>query len=912
VQYKFEANQEYQLEAIRAVVDVFDGQPLAAQGMASLEVGTLEVSTDELFQVTGVPNRLLISSERILQNLRAVQERHSLPISEQLESVTVEGSPGMEGARSPGIDLNFSVEMETGTGKTYVYLRTIYELHAKYGFTKFIITVPSVAIREGVLFSLRQSQAHFAALYGNVPVDHWVYNSRQFSRLRDFATSPDVQIMVINIDAFNKAANNVIFQDKDQLSGVAPIEFVRAVNPIVIVDEPQNFEADSAKRALASLNPLCTLRYSATHRNPYNTVYNLDPVRAYDLGLVKQIEVNSILEEENFNVPHLALVEVKIAKSSIAAKLEMDVFDGKTVKRKVVTVKHGQSVYDLSGKREIYEGYRIEAIDASGFTPVVEFANGVRLEQGQSQGVNPDDLMRVQIRETIREHLVKEDAFSRIPAPERPKVLSLFFIDRVANYRGEDAKIKRFFEEAYQELVALPNFAALGLPSVERVHDGYFAQDAKGNLKDTTGGTQADDEAYEKIMRDKERLLVPKEPLRFIFSHSALREGWDNPNVFQICTLNETKSEVKKRQEIGRGLRLPVRANGERSRDSNINRLTIIANESYKDFAKALQTEIEQDTGVAFGGERVKNARDRRTLILKKGWELSEDFRILWERIRHRTRYRVQFESNALIASAAKAIHEMPVIEAPKYRVEKGRIIASNGELTTELAGARHLEMRDYVPIVPDALAFLQRETELTRAALVRILRDSGRLTDLPKNPQQFLDLALNRLQKTLQQVMVDGIKYEKLNDAYDMMLFESHELESYISNVQDVGKSIYDGIVFQSKTEQEFARNLDKRDDVKLFIKLPGWFKVDTPLGTYNPDWAIVLVDDGLEKLYFVCETKSTTDETVLRNTEQLKVDCGQAHFGTLEVPYVLEAQAVNLTPEKVKRAAQSNGSEQ
>lgn len=884
---KFESNQEYQLEAIQAVTGVFEGQPLGEQ------LYTLSMESDELYGIAAYANQLLLSPEAILENVRRVQEANGLEPSERLEAIEIpDGS----------IALNFSVEMETGTGKTYVYLRTIYELHRLYGFRKFIVAVPSVAIREGVLSNLRLTKEHFSALYDNVPVDYWVYDSKQVSRLRSFATENTLQILIINIDAFNKPSNNVIFLPNDRLSGFRPIEFIRAAHPIVIVDEPQNFESDPAKRALASLNPLCTLRYSATHRNPYNLLYRLDPVRAYDLGLVKQIEVTSVLEDKNFNIPYLKLKEVKATKSSISAKVELDVWNGKATMRKSVTLKQGSDLYELSGQREPYQGYVVDEIDA-GFK-YVSFANGVRLEEGKEQGVNADDLMRAQIRETVREHLNKELTVSRLPEGERLKVLSLFFIDRVANYRGEDAKFRRWFEEAYRELSTLPAYASLNLPPVEQVHGGYFAEDRTG-WKDTSGNTQADEEVYEKIMRDKERLLSLEEPLRFIFSHSALREGWDNPNVFQICTLNETRSEVKKRQEIGRGLRLPVRENGERSFDARINRLTVIANESYRDFAKALQTEIKEETGLDFGQGRIKNSRERRTLKLKKGWELNEDFRTLWKQIKHHTRYRVEFDTEDLVQRAAKAIREMPKVERPRYRIEKGRIIRLGKVLETELARV-NTEDLDFRPAVPDLLAYLQRETELTRGTLARILKESGRLADAKVNPQQFIDQALAAIRNTLEALMVEGIKYERLEgEAYDMMLFESKELIGYLDKIIDVERSIYDGVIFQSDVEHKFAEALDKREDVRLFVKLPDWFEVDTPLGKYRPDWAVVMVDGEQEKLYFICETKGSKDPTKLRISERLKIESGRAHFKALEVPYVVETSADELSPERVKKVS-------
>jgi type III restriction enzyme len=641
VKIQFDPDQEFQREARDAVLDVFAGQPLAT--------GTFEVRFDamagELLTELGVGNQLLLTDDALLGNLQQVQTRNGLQPATSLAG------------------RHFSVEMETGTGKTYVYLRTLYDLHARYGFKKFIVVVPSVAIREGVLKNIELTREHFQSLYGNVPLDAWIYDSRQVSRLRQFAASNAMQLLIINIDAFNKQDISVIHRDNDRLSGRRPIEFVQAAQPIVVVDEPQNMETATARAAIESLNPLLTLRYSATHRDPYNLVYRLDPVRAYDLRLVKRIEVDSVVDGADFNRPYLRVVSVTPAKGKITAKIELDAAGAGGPRRKAVNVtRNGTDLYDVSGQREQYRGYIVDHLDAAyGY---VAFTNGIRLSVGESQGGNQDEVMRTQVRETVKEHFEKELAISRLPASERLKVLSLFFIDRVANYDAPDGKIRQWFVEAYQEYAARPVYAPIHPLPVEQVHNGYFARDKQG-AKDTRGDTRADDEAYALIMRDKERLLSLEEPLRFIFSHSALREGWDNPNVFQICTLNETRSEVKKRQEIGRGLRLPVRESGYRSFDPSINRLTVIANESYDSFARQLQTEIETDFGVKFEG-RIMNKRERRRAELKKGWRFDADFQALWDRIKHKTRYSVTFDTATLIERAAFGLKNQPPIEPPR------------------------------------------------------------------------------------------------------------------------------------------------------------------------------------------------------------------------------------------------------
>ena len=867
---KFDDKQPYQLDAINAVVDLFEGQPLAA--------GAFEFSlksVDQLFSELGLGNHLAISEETLLANLQSVQQRNAITVADQLAGA------------------HFSVEMETGTGKTYVYLRTIYELHRRYGFKKFIIVVPSVAIREGVMASLRLMHEHFTTLYGAVTPDNWVYDSRQVSKLRPFAQSNTLQILILNIDAFNKQANNVIHKENDRLSGYRPIEFIQAARPIVIMDEPQNMESEQAKAAIASLNPLCTLRYSATHRNLYNLVYRLDPVRAYDLKLVKRIEVDSVLDDSDFNQPYIHVQSITATNSKITAKLLIDSNEKRLPKRKSITLSSGGvDLFDRSNGRESYRGFIVDEIDAG--SACISFTNGLTLYVGQSHGGRMDDLMRVQIRETVREHFEKELRIQRtLPEGQRLKVLSLFFIDRVANYWPQDGKIRHWFVESYQELAALPKYAELPPLPVDKVHNGYFAA-YKGIPKDTRGDSAADDETYELIMRDKERLLSLDEPLRFIFSHSALREGWDNPNVFQICTLNETRSEIKKRQEIGRGMRLPVLETGERCLDPNINRLTVIANESYEEFARQLQSEIEEECGVKFDG-RIANKKEQRSARLKPGWRLNEDFKALWERIKHQTRYAVDYDTETLIQAAAVRLSNMETIRPARIAIRKAAVAMNGKGLSTTLLTVREGQGEYAAPRIPDLLAYLQDKTELTRATLAEILIRSGRLGEILQNPQQFLDQALAAIQVELNELMIAGITYERIADRqYEMLLFEQKEVIGSLTSMIEVDNSIYDAIPWESEVERKFAETLGGREDIKLFIKLPEWFKVETPVGTYNPDWAIVKEDD--EKVYLVRETKGTTDEMKLRSSEWAKIRCGKAHFNELGVDFNHVASAENI----------------
>ncbi len=858
----FEPNLEYQQEAIGAVVGLFEGQMLED---SDYRYGMQEDGQFDF--IDGVGNHLALTDEQILANLQKVQEQNEVPVSELLDG------------------MHFSVEMETGTGKTYVYLRTIYELNSRYGFKKFVIVVPSVPIREGVLKNLQITHEHFQTLYDNIPVNYKVYDRNRISQLRGFATSDNIEILVINIDAFAKD-ENVINKPNDKLNGQEPIKFIQSTCPIVIVDEPQNMESEKRSAAIANLNPLCTLRYSATHRNRYNLIYSLNPVKAYDMGLVKQIEVDSVLEENSQNNAFVELTAITATKTKITAKITIDVNDKDGVKRKSVAVKVGDDLYNLSNNREIYRnGFIVEGIDASnGF---VSFSNNEVLCQGQQQGGLNDEIMKFQIRRTIEEHLNKELKLNK----QGIKVLSLFFIDRVANYRSYDAqgmpvegKFAVWFEEIYNELIAKPIYQPLNKYPIEKIHNGYFSHDKKGQLKDTSGETQADDNTYNLIMKDKEMLLDVNNPLRFIFSHTALREGWDNPNVFQICTLNETKSEMKKRQEIGRGLRLAVNQDGVRIYDKNINRLTVVANEAYNDFAKALQSELKEDCGVDFGN-RIKPKRDRIAVTYRKGFEADPLFLAIWEKLKTKTTYRVKYDTEELIRNAGQAIKNLPKIEKPSVYSIKNEVVITSSGIASQYKGDRiSTSQSDYV--IPDMLGYIQRHTELTRNTIMRIIAESGRINDLAVNPQLFMDLAIASIKRELHKMMIDGIEYRRLGDCtYEMRLFEDWETykDEDTFEVSKRDKTIYDNFIpLDSAVENRFAQDCESSDQVKFYFKLPCWFKIPTPIGNYNPDWAVVFEDDN--RIYFVAETKDTGTPTVdmskLRADEQAKIKCGAAHF--------------------------------
>ena len=862
----FDSNQEYQQQAIKAVTDIFEGQPLNNSDFEFVlnPTGTLHVEN-------GFGNNLTLSIEQITENVKAIQQRNE--IKDPIE--TLQG-------------MNFSIEMETGTGKTYVYLRTIYKLNKQYGFKKFVIVVPSVAIREGVLKNLQITHDHFQSLYDKASINFNIYDSKKVSNLRGFSSGNAIEILVINIDSFAKD-DNIINKPNDKLTGKKPIEFIQSTNPIVIVDEPQNMETEIRKKAIENLNPLCTLRYSATHTNLYNLMYSLNPVKAYDLGLVKQIEVDSVLSENAMNEAFIQVESVNATSSKVSAKIKIDCNTTSGVQKKSFTVRAGADLYTLSNNREIYkDGFIIDELDVANQS--ISLTNGVSLIVGETQGGMNDEVMKFMIQKTVEEHLRKEKIFKG----KGIKVLSLFFIDKVKNYKDYDAvdnkgKFAKWFEEIYTKEIAKLAYKELLTYAVSGVHKGYFSQDNKGRIKDTGGETQADDDTYKLIMQDKERLLDLETPLRFIFSHSALREGWDNPNVFQICTLNETKSEIKKRQEIGRGLRLAVNQQGQRIFDANINKLTVVANESYEDFAKALQNEIQQDCGVDFTG-RTKNKNNKKKVNYRKGFEVDPKFLQIWNKIQFHTKYNVDYNTKELIEATAKDMQDefqMPQTKASSVRSATYKVNINNEGVSGNILREREAIYKKPITI-PDALGYIQNKTELTRLTILEILKKSNRIHELLINPQMFLDNAVKVIKNKLQYLMIEGITYKRIeNKVYEMALFNDADFEIYFDEnktfiVNDSAKTIYENFIpLDSETvEMPFARDCESSEDVEFYFKLPNWFKITTPIGNYNPDWAVVL--KGEKKVYFIAETKDTGAE--LRSSEQMKIKCGKAHFNSFE----------------------------
>lgn len=964
---QFDSELEYQHNAINSVIDLFVGQtPRQANFTVLSRLSNMGTIDNDL----GIGNFLELTTEELNQNLKKVQMRNGLPLTELSEPYELD------------------IEMETGTGKTYVYLRTIFELNKKYGFTKFIIVVPSIAIKEGVKKSLDITKEHFAKLYNNAICDYFIYDSSNLEQVRSFATSSDIQIMIITIDAFNKTVKdngnpdnaNIIHRPNDKLNGVCPIDLIKQTNPFVIIDEPQSVDNTAkAKSAIRTLNPKVILRYSATFRTKSNLIYKLDAVDAYDLQLVKQIEVASFASQNYHNKAYLKLISVNNKKTPITAKIEVDIKQGTGIKRKPITVKAGEDLLEKT-KRNVYEGYIINDIYCEKDNEYVDFTSREEvLTIGKVFGdVDDDVIKKQQMRKTIEEHLNKELVLNKLGV----KVLSLFFIDRVANYRyydenGEPQKGKYaiWFEELYREVSSKPKYRTLfndidlAIP-VEELHNGYFSQDKKGKLKDTNGTTLADDDTYSLIMKDKEKLLNMKTPLKFIFSHSALKEGWDNPNVFQICTLNETKQEIKKRQEIGRGLRLCVNQNGERLKGFEINTLTVMANESYDDFAQKLQSEIEAEEGIKFGliethtfaniqvvkedgtettlgydksvelflhckaqgyiDEKgvvtdtlrqaiktntvvipeeftkvkfaiystlrkscgtlnIKNADEKVEIKLNKQVQLSPEFKDLWDRIKWKTRYNVAFDTNELIEKCAKRLNEKVVITSSTLKETKATLNVTQGGVQTSETQNRARLVNEEEKLLPDIISYLQNETDLTRKTIVDILLKSDTLDGFKKNPQLYMTEVAKHIKMIMKEFIVDGIKYTKIGDDkfYAQELFEIDELSGYLKNTIETQKSIYTHIIYDSLKEEDFASKFEKNEDVKLYIKLPNWFKIPTPIGNYNPDWAILLDVDGTNKLYFVLETKSGKNsqlfEEPLRESEKINIECGRKHFEAL-----------------------------
>lgn len=981
---KFDKNQDYQLKAIDSIVNIFDGQERKKSAFSAIRE-ELEIGT--IYEQEGIGNKLDLSDMEILENIHKIQLANGLTKSARSE------------IKAP---YNFSVEMETGTGKTYVFTRTIFELNAQYGFRKFIIVVPSVAIREGIKKSLEITAEHFSELYPGVGCKSFIYDSSKMGEVREFATSNDIQIMIINIDAFRKdfdeddeGKSNLIYRSSEHLSGKKPIELIQQTNPIVIIDEPQSVDnTERSKEAIEKLNPMCILRYSATHKKIQNLVYRLDPVDAFEQKLVKKIEVWSVRPEEDFNIPYIKVLDV-YNKNGIYADLELDVKDTKgKITRKKVKVKTLEEL-DKKTKRDLYKGYNIDKLNYDQENKEVIFDNDLVLKVGESIGdINNDEVKYQQIKATIKAHLDKELSLVK----KDIKVLSLFFIDEVKNYQiyNDDKTISKgkyqiMFEQAYNELIARPKYKPLlnskirNIQDAERVKGAYFAEDAKnkGKLKDSKerkSGFSADDvRAFDLIMKRKELLLSFDSSVRFIFSHSALKEGWDNPNVFQICTLVDTKDTFTKRQKIGRGLRLAVNQDGERvthQKDETVNVLTVIANESYEEFASTLQSEIQEECGIKFGhleenafqnivvykddedtqlgyeaskeifefmvdkgyisskgaskgkiNESLKraivnetvevpaqyedikeeiinvikkstrrlpieNTKDKVIIKPRKGVLLSPEFKDLWDRIKQKTTYRVEFDDERFTKLCLEKMEELRPRRS-KINIDRVDIEINRKGVEVEFKDTIKQDLQQRTYRLPDLIREIQDATMITRSTIIDILLKADKWELFKLNPHQFIEKTIKIFNSVKRELIVDGIKYEKIDDYYEQSQFEVEKEEdalvgylekNAVATRDEDPRSLYTHVLYDSDIEKDFVERLERDEEVKLYVKLPGWFTVDTPLGGYNPDWAILMEKDDVKKLYFVVETKGSLEDDDLRRRERDKIRCANKHFKVLE----------------------------
>jgi type III restriction enzyme len=898
VEIKFDANQSFQEEAIASVVDLFVGA----------NEGTVTVLDDEsesvLFEQLLFSNRLDINRDQLISNLAKIQSRKRVnPNGVISDIVPSELVAKIEPQEWP---IDFSIEMETGTGKTYVYIRTAIELYLKYGLSKFVIVVPTIAIREGVISTLDLTRDHFREMYSGIQYDSYVYDSKNVNRLRQFATSAHLQILIINIAAFNKD-DNIIHKKVDALGGKAPIDFIKAVRPVVIMDEPQKLASDLAKESISELNPLLRLRYSATHKELHHLVYRLSPLDAYELRLVKRIDVLSMKADLNLNVPYVEVRKITSTSGSVTATLGLS----KNGSLKQFTVSRNSDL-QLISSAQVYEGWVVEDIYAqTECEPAkIQFSNGRILRVGSNTGVDKDLWQRAQIRSTIQDHfdtelLLKQKADLGEIYPTKP--LTLFFIDRVANYAGEDSKFRVWFEEEYESVSKLRKYRNLDLPGAKLAHNGYFAASKQG-LKDSKEGkgNKEDEEAYDLIMRSKQKLLSFDVPVRFVFSHSALSEGWDNPNVFTICNLQDSQSDVRRRQQIGRGLRLPVMANGERCRVEEVNHLTIVATESFEDFAASLQKELREENGIEFE-DMVRNKRERVDLNPKDEFWKLPGFQELWNRISLRTRYSLDFTTDTFVTEAVRRLKNCDPISELKFNVSKhaiGEISKEKGvvESGVVVKSAKSLNVKIKFP---DILGELSSVTPLSRSTISRVISESGRLEEARKNPVQFIDQVKSSLFGALAATLKDhdGIRYQPIQGRseealWSMDFFSTRVSKAYESSLEKVSKSIYDFIPVDSDIERAFAKELDAREDIDLFIKLPGWFKIDTPVGGYNPDWAIVRRNEMNEtSVYLVRETKGTTSlDELFREAEVWKVVFGGEHFKAIGVDYKMVKKASDL----------------
>ena len=989
-------HQKFQADAAKAVVDVFAGQPyLTPSYMMDRGSRFFQQTLTEEEDFTGWSNQKIVpelNDRLILEHINTIQRANQIKPSTKLEG-----------------RFNLTIEMETGVGKTYTYIKTMYELNRAYGWSKFIVVVPSIAIREGVYKSFQVTQEHFAEEYGK-KIRFFIYNSTQLTEIDRFASDNSINVMIINSQAFNAKGKDArrIYMRLDEFRSRRPIDIIAKTNPILIIDEPQSVEGKQTKENLKKFNPLVTLRYSATHKSDsfYNMIYRLDAMEAYNKRLVKKIAVKGITESgSTATESYIYLESINLSKSAPTATIQFD-FKGATGIRKITrNVSEGYNLYDNSGQMEEYkQGFVVSRID--GRDNSVEFINGIKLYAGDVIGkVSEDQLRRIQIRETILSHIQRE----RELFYKGIKVLSLFFIDEVAKYKQYDVAgqpingiYAEMFEEEYKDVISNLQIGIgeddymkyLSAISADKTHAGYFSIDKKGKLVDSKANEKRENskekmsndvDAYDLIMKNKELLLdrnPEKSPVRFIFSHSALREGWDNPNVFQICTLKQSSSDVRKRQEVGRGLRLCVNQYGERMDINllgndvhNINVLTVIASESYDSFAKGLQNEIAEavadrpkavtaelfigkvikddkgneqavdgDTGRAIHFDLIVNGyidkkgvltdkyyEDKANGELKVAEEVADsaasvieiidsiydsrtmqpenarsnnielevdesklampEFKALWAKINSKSVYVVDFDTDELVRKSIDSLDRKLRVSKIYFKVEKGSMeqIKSKEDLMSGVSFAKE-ESESYCNVVAassnvkyDLIGKLVDETGLTRKAVIKILQGIQPVifNQFKNNPEEFIIKAASLINDEKATAIIQHITYDVMDDKYGTDVFTDPTIKGRLGvNAMKAKKHLYDHIIYDSFNEQEFATELDTNTNVAVYVKLPDGFYISTPVGRYNPDWAIAFYEGTVKHIYFVAETKGSMDSMQLRLIEESKIHCAREHF--------------------------------
>ena len=983
-------HQKFQADAAKAVVDVFKGQPYQSGMSYLIDRGYTKSRQQELDEdFIGFKNaKVVLDDNRILENIQTIQRNNLIKPSESLEG-----------------KYNLTVEMETGVGKTYTYIKTMFELHKAYGWSKFIVIVPSIAIREGVYKSFQITQDHFMEEYGE-KIRFFIYNSAHLNQIDQFASDNKINVMIINSQAFNAKGKDArrIDMKLDEFRSRRPIDIIAKTNPILIIDEPQSVLGPTTLAAIKKFNPLMTIGYSATHRIPFNMVYRLDAMEAYNKKLVKKIAVKGIsVSGQSGTDGYMYLQSINLSKDkSPTATLEFNVKGANGIKKTTRIVNEGFNLYQQSGCLEEYKGYTVSRIDGRAISNFVELSNGIKIEVGEVLGSKTDEnqIRRIQIRETIESHLERE----RQLFYKGIKVLSLFFIDEVAKYKDyqeadEKGIYAHMFEDEYKRIVD-SYVGELGdneyikyLKSItpESTHAGYFSIDKKSgrsvNSEIKRGATSSDDiDAYDLIMKDKERLLDRKEPVRFIFSHSALKEGWDNPNVFQICTLKESSAIVRKRQEIGRGLRLAVNQSGDRMDASllgedvhNINILTVIANESYNNFAKALQEELaevvtdrpkevnvelfEGKVLISTNGEtqtidrklaqklfnnfvrqeyvddngcltekyyeakkagtlklpdEIKDCNDSVIKIMDTIYDIKgmlpedarknnvdikinagaldkKEFLALWNKINIKSIYAVDFDGQELIDKAIQALNSKLEVSKIYVKITEGSmksidskqaLIEGNAFETKPNKSKIEVISSEGTNIKYDLVGKLVDETGLTRECIVKILTGIEKCVfdQFKQNPEEFIIKAANLINEQKATLIVQHIAYTKIDGkdgVYGTDIFTEPTLKGKLGiNTITTTKNIYDHLLYDSAGEKNFAQHLEESQDVVVYVKLPKGFYISTPVGKYNPDWAIAFNREHVRHIYFIAETKGSMQTLELREIEQAKINCARKHF--------------------------------